>query len=76
MRLEAESRAHAHQAAQAQLTAKIAELERQLKTAQGEVARIKHEHDRLADSLKRSLGAMVDARVAEHVKKLSSSLQV
>jgi hypothetical protein len=72
---EAAAASHSYQASLAHMTARIGELERQLKNAQAEVVRVKQEHDRLGEAIKRSLGALVDAKVAEHVKRLTSALQ-
>ena len=72
---EAAAASHSYQASLAHMTARIGELERQLKNAQAEVVRVKQEHDRLGEAIKRSLGALVDAKVTEHVKRLTSALQ-
>lgn len=72
---EAVAASHAYQAMLAQQAGRIGELERQLKSALGEVVRVKQEHDRLGEAIKRSLTSLVDAKVSEHVKRLTTALQ-
>lgn len=56
------------------LARRVAELEKQLKIALSEIARIKSEHENLSDALRNNLLDTLDQHMADHMKLLAAQL--
>jgi chromosome segregation ATPase len=72
---EAQANASMLAANNAVLARRVAELEKQLKVAQSEIARIKAEQETLSESLRNNLLDTLDQHMAEHMKLLATQLQ-